>query len=623
MKKTNKILVVLVTLSVLLLSNTIGVLALQSFTDVGDGHWAKDYIEKMEKKGIVTGYHDATFRPSENVSKLSTIVMIFRTVKAAGKLEGVNLSSLVAKHNMALSQYNIPNWAKEAVAFALEKKIVNTYELRGFFKADGTLENIKRSEASVYLGKALNYYLKEELSKNIIYLDFNDREFISTTDAPYIDLLVRKDIIKGDENRNFNPNKPIMRATAAKMFSIAYDILCDIEVKPESEKELKTEEGKIILIVDDNNSIVVENSNGNKNIYKFNNDTQILIDGKKSYFNDLDEKDNIKLYLDKDEVVVKAEVDMGLSSDSQGEVHNIVDMGGYYLLTVKDKEDSSRRRIYKVYDDVKMKLNDVEAKPSDLERGDIISLVVDGEIVKEIEAKSKTRVYEGILESGVYFEESLKIKIKTSSQKIYEFEVDEDAEVRKNNRKKSLTSLVKGDVVAITTEYGKVVKIESTSIDGDAEGVITEIILGNVNKITILDDDGNEKTYTLAPDVDIEIDDEDAEIYDLKIDYKVELEIESDVVKEIDAEEVETSDTLNGTIIEIYDDYEAIKIKVKENNETKYYSILADDVEIITVSGKTRKFRHLDKGDEIFVYCEGEDKVFDFKADKIIIVKEN
>ena len=54
MKRKSKILVAIVTVVMILASNTIGVLALQSFTDVADGYWAKEYIEKMAEKKIIT-----------------------------------------------------------------------------------------------------------------------------------------------------------------------------------------------------------------------------------------------------------------------------------------------------------------------------------------------------------------------------------------------------------------------------------------------------------------------------------------------------------------------------------------------------------------------------------------
>ncbi|SKC56680.1 S-layer homology domain-containing protein [Maledivibacter halophilus] len=629
MKKTNKILVALVTVTALLLTNTIGVLALQSFTDVGDGHWAKEYIEKMESKQVVAGYPDATFKPAENVSKLAAITMIFRTIKAAGKLENVNLNSLLQRYSMVLHRFNIPtrySWAEEAVAFALEEDILEEYELQGFFKPDGTLENVKRAEVSVFLGKALNNYLKEDLRGNIIVFGFNDTDFISTTAAPYVDLLVKKDIVSGDENNNFNPNKPINRAGAAKMFSLAYDILDDIKIDLEDEdedeeydeRELSTEEGKIVVVVEDNNSIVVEDDDGDKNIYKIEDDTEILIGGRRADIDDLKEKQEIELFLDDDNVVVKVEVGQSLS-DSDAEIYNVIDMGRYYLITFRDSDNN--KRTYKTDDDTLIELNDKTADADELERGDTVTFTVDGETLVEVLVESKTRVYEGILESSVVFRNYPRMELKTSNKRIIELEVDEDASVRRNGRKRDLMDLVKGDVITATVEDDKVVKIVATSIDEDDEGVITEIILGSQNKITILNDDGIERTYTLAPDVDIEIDNDDAEISDLKVDYKVELEIESELVTDIEAEKVEISNSMNGVITKIHKDFDAITIKVVENNGTEHYTVLADDADIMTVSGRDRRFRDLDEDDEVFVYGEDKSEIFDFVADKIIIIK--
>lgn len=626
MKKTNKVLVALVTLTVLLLTNTIGVLALQSFTDVGDGHWAKDYIEKMESKGVITGYPDATFKPSENVNKLATITMIYRTIRAAGKLEAVDINSIMQRHSMILYRYDITtkySWAEEAVAFALEEDIIEEYELKSFFNLDGTLANAKRTEVSVFLGKALNNYLNEDLENNIIAFDFNDAEFISKTAAPYIDLLSRKNILKGDDQGNFNPNKPIMRAAAAKMFAMTYDILKDVKIiQPEREKELTTEEGKIVLVVEDSDSIIVEDNDGDKNIYKIEDDTEIEVEGRKSDIDDLEEKQRIKLYLDEDNILVKAEVNQSLT-DGEAEVYSVVDMGRYHLITFRDKDNSRNRKTYKTDYDTIIKLNDRTAKPEELERGDTVSFIADGELLSEVIAESKTRVYEGMLQSGIVFNEYPRIKFKTATQKVLELEVDEDAEIRRNGRKKPLTSLAEGDVVTITVEYGKVVKIVSTTIEEDDEGVITEIILGSKNKITILNDDGKERTYTLSPDVDIEIDNKNADIDDLKINYRVELEIESEVVTDVEAEKIETTNSMSGIITKIHEDFDAITIKVDEAGEIEHYTISVDDADIITASGHDRDFDDLDEDDEVFIYGEKESEIFDFVADKVIIIKKN
>ncbi|WP_432662575.1 S-layer homology domain-containing protein [Wukongibacter baidiensis] len=630
MKRVNKTLVAAVTLIILLISNTVGVLALQSFTDVGDDHWAKDYIEKMAAKKIITGFPDATFRPSENVDKLATMVMIFRTLKASNKLAGVDVNSVVKKHNGTLDQFNIPTWAEEAVAVGLDKDIIDKDDLKDFFNADGSVKKATRTEVSVFLGKALNLYLDENLKNAIITFDFNDAEFISSDADEYVDLLVRKKIIKGDENGNFNPGKPIVRAAVAKMFSISYDILADIKVetkpdpKPEiSDEDLKTKEGEITVVLEDDDKLLVKEKDGESALYKIEEDTKILIDGKSSSIKYLEEGQKIELYVDEHGRLVKIETDDSISS-LEGTIYNIANMGSYYLVTVED--DNDKKRSYETDKNTFVLLDDKDADMEDLDKGDKVSLTIDGEEIEKIIAESKKREYEGILQSNVVFDQYPKIEIKTHTQKTYELEVDDDVEVKRNNKTKKLTDLAQGDIVTVTTEYDKVTKIVATSVETESqedEGVITEIILGNEDKITIEREDGETETYVVASDADIEVDNDDGTINDLKVDYRVELKIENGEVTDIEAEEAESNDSISGVITEIYDDYEAITVKVKNGSKTEYISVLAEDADIISTSGSDRDFDYLDKNDEVFIYGEEDDKIFDFVADKIIILKKN
>lgn len=633
MIKNNKLITIVMILITFVSLNTISAAALQTFTDVGENHWAKEYIEKMEKKGIITGYEDATFRPSKNVSKLATIVMMFRTIRAADKLGNFDVDVLVEKYKDALKENNVPNWPdfQEAVAFALENNIIHIDELKTFI-INGAHQNAKRSDVAVFLGKALNLYLKEDIYNKIYSFDFKDAEFITTAAAPYIDLLVRKNIINGDENGNFKPNQPIQRAAVAKMLSVAYDILVQAEnsneqdntqqIEDEQEiEQLTIEEAKIILVVEDNDTIVVEKNNKEREMYKIEDEVKIIIDKKEADIDDLEEEANVKLYFDEDEKLIKIEVYENITF-FEGKIHSLIDMGDYYLITVKDKNKSSRKKVFTINDDTVITLDGEEIKPEELDAGDNVSLEIEDDIAVKIVAESKIRIYEGILQTGLVFDEYPKLTIKASDQQVYELEVDEDAEVKKNNKTRSLTSLVKGDLVTVTTEDGKIVKVIATSIKNEDEGVIKAITISNESKITILNDE-EERTYQLAPNVDIEIDNKDATIYDLKIDYRVKLTIESDIVKEIEAEKIETSDKITGVITEIYKDFEAIKVKVVKDKETKYVSVSAADATIISVSGSKVSFKYLDEDDEIFIYGKESNEIFDFIADKIIILKNN
>ena len=57
-----------------------------TFNDLKASEWAESYIEKMASKGIITGFNGA-YNPTDPVNKYSAVVMIYRTLKAAGKLE--------------------------------------------------------------------------------------------------------------------------------------------------------------------------------------------------------------------------------------------------------------------------------------------------------------------------------------------------------------------------------------------------------------------------------------------------------------------------------------------------------------------------------------------------------
>lgn len=631
MRRISKTLAAVVILTILLITNTVGVSALQSFTDVDDGHWAKSYIEKMAQKKIITGYPDATFRPSENVNKLATMVMIFRTLKATDKLEGDDLDSIVKEHNTILNQFNIPTWAEEAVAVGLDKGIIDRDDVKDFFNADGSVKKATRTEVSIFLGKALNLYLNENLKSAIITFDFKDAEFIPSEGDEYIDLLVRRKIIKGDENGNFNPGKPILRAAVAKMFSISYDILGGVTVnvnkdpKPEkeiSDEDLVTKDGEISVIIEDENRLVIKDEDGKNSLYKVEDHTKIIIEGKSSKLKYLHQGQGVELYLDEYGRLIKIEADDSVAS-LEGTIRNVSNMGSYYLITVEDEDD--KRRSYEADDDTFVMLDDKDVDINKLEKGDKVSLTLDGETIEKIIAESKKREYEGILESNVSFNKYPKLVIKTYTQKVYELEIDADVKVKKNGRSEKLTDLSQGDIVTVTTEYDKVTEIVATSVEtkSEDEGIIIEITKGNENRITIQRDDGETETYVIASDADIEIDNEDSTVSDLNVDYRVEIKIENGEITDIEAEEVESNDSVSGVITEIYDDYEAITVKIKNGSKVEHISVLAEDADIISTSGRDRDFDYLDKNDEVFIYGEDSDRIFDFVADKIIILKKD
>ena len=50
-----------------------------AFSDIS-GHWARSYINAAAQLGIVGGYKDGTFRPSNNITRAETVQMVNNTL---------------------------------------------------------------------------------------------------------------------------------------------------------------------------------------------------------------------------------------------------------------------------------------------------------------------------------------------------------------------------------------------------------------------------------------------------------------------------------------------------------------------------------------------------------------
>ena len=88
------------------------------FKDVPSGHWAKPYIDKMSKVGIIAGYEGNLFKPSADVSRLESLVFVSRLINADNN-EKMNAK---LKYNAVLNELKVPDWAKDSVAICLSRE---------------------------------------------------------------------------------------------------------------------------------------------------------------------------------------------------------------------------------------------------------------------------------------------------------------------------------------------------------------------------------------------------------------------------------------------------------------------------------------------------------------------
>lgn len=92
------------------------------FKDVAADFWAKSAIVKANRAGFLVGYPDSTFRPEQNLTRVQAIVSLVNGLQ----LVGGNPNSLSVYDDRAL----IPSFATDEIATATERKIVVNYPAR-------------------------------------------------------------------------------------------------------------------------------------------------------------------------------------------------------------------------------------------------------------------------------------------------------------------------------------------------------------------------------------------------------------------------------------------------------------------------------------------------------------
>lgn len=175
-----------------------------------DKHWARNNVENLKLQGIINGYPDGTFRPEAPVTTAETVVM-------AVKLLGLD-EQAKAQADAQLDFTDaaaIPDWARGYVAVAVEKGLVaGTGQFQPMKKAT-------RMDVTVLLVKTLTAEIA--VKTNNTSVKFTDVSSLNQNNQQYIALAVLNDLIKGYDDKSFQPNKPVTRAEMATLFARLQD----------------------------------------------------------------------------------------------------------------------------------------------------------------------------------------------------------------------------------------------------------------------------------------------------------------------------------------------------------------------------------------------------------------
>ena len=175
-----------------------------NFSDISS-HWAKDSINSLYKKGIISGYGDNTFRPENNVTRAEFVKIM------------MSILNENADANVEFSDVPDGYWGKKYILSAAAMGLVkgNGNE----FLPDNA---ISRQDAAVILCRAFEYKKIEQSTKKEV--SYNDYESIADYAKDKVMFLSQIGIFEGSEGI-FSPNGILTRAQAAAIFERSFKYL--------------------------------------------------------------------------------------------------------------------------------------------------------------------------------------------------------------------------------------------------------------------------------------------------------------------------------------------------------------------------------------------------------------
>lgn len=165
-----------------------------------DDHWSEIYVRRLYDLCIIEGYTDGTFKPEQHVSRAEL-------VKMALYARGIEPDEGCYDNDCGTPFVDLDPWQGQWIRPAYFRDIVDGYD-HNHFRPN---QSITRAEA---VKVVLATYGYEALNVNDSF--FND---VHGWSIGWIERAHRFGIVQGIGNGNFDPDRPVTRAEAAKIIA--------------------------------------------------------------------------------------------------------------------------------------------------------------------------------------------------------------------------------------------------------------------------------------------------------------------------------------------------------------------------------------------------------------------
>lgn len=594
----------------LVLSVCQGALA-ASFADLAGSNWdwARNTVSELADKGIVKGYSDGTYQPSNVITRQEAFTLFARIV---GVNDEVNAKAVEAAQSLYASvakKYN--TYATKELCYMLYRGIFTESDIETYLGESTKNEPLKRHEAAILITKVMGG--ESALQNTVVYVfDYTDADEIPNASKGYVDFVKKKGIMQGMDDNTFSPNTGVTRAQVAIMLKKTMDTM-----------SMNTVSGTVSNI---NTSAKTFEISGKS--YTMNDYTNINLDGKPVEFSELENGDEAILTIDYKGVWAVDAVS-GTAADVQKieaiYVERMTDTRGSFIRAYERSADASAVKDYQLADNVIYTYNGTISAATDILKNDVVILTLTNGVVTAVDGMSKT-----ITVTDAYVEETvltpapaLKIAHSDSRYDGKTYEVYSGVYVMRNKKSSSLREILPGDRVTLKIEYDVIISIDATSQLSTDSGTIEEITIGkNASSIKINSGDKTEQ-YAIVRDTNILVDNKEATIYDLRIGYSVSINVESDTVTRLEVKSVTQEDSITGLVSLINVSLGFVKVDVSnsDGSTTTHQVFIKSGASIIGSSTASRKnISDLQIGDRLMI--TGKVNMGAFEADTIILFEK-
>lgn len=606
-----KKLIALITACALMLTMCTGVFA-ASFPDLeaSSWDWARETVYELADKGIVKGYSDGTYQPSNSITKQEAFTLFARIVGVNDEANNEAVEAAQSLYSSVAAKYN--TYATKELCYLLYRNILSENELDTYLSESTKNEPMLRHEAAVLITKIMGG--ESEVQNTVMYVfDFTDADEIPAASKGYIDFVVKKGILRGMENNVFSPNTSVTRAQVAIMLKKTMDTM-----------SLNVTSGEISNINTSTKSFTF-----NSQTYTASDVTVVNLDGKPSSFSALNNGYTASVTTDYRGVwVIDAKTVVPADETETIEAifsSSLTDTRGTFIKAYKRGEGASSIKDYPLGSSVKYTYNGAASTISSLSKEDRIYITLTNGYVTAVDGESKyTTVSDAYVDETVLDPvPSLKITHSDSRYNGKTYEVFSGVSVMKNKKTSSLRNILPGDRVTFKLEYDTIISIEATSQLSTKEGTIEEITIGKTSSSVKVASSSGTDSYAIVRDTEILVDGSAATVYDLRVGYTVLINVESDTVTKIDVGSVAQAKSITGTVALVNVSLGFINLNVTDasGSVTTQQVFVKSGASIIGSSTTSRKsLADLVVGDELMV--TGEISMGAYEASTIILLEK-